>query len=418
MDFLSKEFESRRKTEAEGTHIFSITWAEMASGIQDKKLVLINGKRSFYDSAKTAIDRIKANPNDPGNAQVLSITFSVNTRKSVFVTDASLVKNLPAVSQALSSTAILNFPKISGVPNLYQRIQAEAPASIKDVRDNKPGACDAMLATITELGFNKLDRALIMGAILDQADSGPTTWRTETDLFFSGCFRNESSIPATLTSVYGSTYFPRVTKVVELTDAEVFTAKPPSWPVTIEKYLSRMRQSLYYTGENRVALLDFPAAVKNIPADSIYSAADIEFAEDIPLNTAKLADVFRTIPIIKTGCIFGYRVPDENKWRGAMLVTTKLKSGAIEPYLLEITFNAGSPSDAITPSYVSLLPILSDMGANYAAVFEQMPFGATSMCSRTAGVNGATVLKSLRKDPPKLSRISTPIPVLAGLEVN
>lgn len=397
VEFLNKEFENRRKTAADGTLELNFTWNEIIGGLKGKSFNLINGERGWRESADDAIARIRLKPNDPTNKVILTINFNIETRRSVFAKDSELINNLPQPSLTSSPYAILNFPGISGVPTIYQKINSEAPSILQGLKSKEVNACDKFLVTIKDLGFNRLDRAMIAGAVLDDATPG---WRSDTN-FYTACFRSEPTIPASLLAI-NSIYFPAPPPPPPVfSELELFTNPPADWPLNLTNYLTKARLSFYSKGDSRVNGIAMSDATKAILITNLPGLENILTKEQENNAGLRLDDLIKSLQINQVGCFFGFSSAADNTWRAAMIISIKEKEGNIEPYIFQATFPAasvapGAVADKIIPTYIDILPILSPIATNFSAWFNTVNFDKRSLCSRKDGQDGYALLNSLK----------------------
>jgi hypothetical protein len=394
--FLSDEFKKRRKTQADGTVEIPLLWKDIAAGVTEKKFKILTGTREQWgmEPVDKAIARIKSNPKGEKVKEVLDITFKIQTQRSMFVSDDALnEKYLPANAINVSTYAILNYPGIEGVPNLYQRINSSAPSLAQKLSAKKPADCDALLVTIRDLGFNQIDRALIIGAVLDEA---VPKWR-EDPTYYNACFRYEPTIPARLVSVYGDSYFPAPPKPpVVFPELELSLNPPTSWTDPIKGFLSKARKSFFSKGDTRLNGLGLGEAGKRRLADSPTYITDLALPQ-APAQNTTIADVLRDSTISQAGCFFGWETSATEAKRAAMIVVARNADGSDIPYVIDFAF-APNDTDA-TVTFVEMYPIQSPVANNYAALFSATSFRSESICARGAMKSGAEVLESLVRRP-------------------
>jgi hypothetical protein len=168
-------------------------WSELAQApLKTVVIPLYIGTTKYSESAEDAIRRMEGKDYKGSDRRLLAnVTFSFEYMRSLF--DPKLpIKAAYPDGKELVSQRVLGYPggdDNGDFPNLIQRLSGSSPSIVKRLAsDDYPSACrDAMNTLDKQLQFNRIDRAIAMKALLDDA-RGPQ-WTGDSN-FISACLQS------------------------------------------------------------------------------------------------------------------------------------------------------------------------------------------------------------------------------------
>jgi hypothetical protein len=380
IDYFSKDFNNRRKSEIDATIPLHFTWKDIANGNTGKKVNILIGERKgnifTSEDTGTAIARIRA---DKTIKPAIEINIGVRTRRSAFFNDqdfdeAGKLKEGTAVSRH----AMLNYPKIPGIQSVYQRLNSDVPTNMQEFRDLKWNKCDALFSTVRDLGFNAFDRALVVDAALDEATG--EKWRASPK-FYMNCLKTEPRIKKTLEEVYGTAYFTPSPSEVILTETELAENLPAYWTPEITNFLQKARTSFFSKGQYRI--LKFPAqdllesSAKDLGSLEYFPLAETESAANI-----SIAKVLEKMEVVDAGCFFGWNVPSGGRPPAGMVVATRDKQGNISRHVLVFEFEPPATSTISKVMAFSMFQLDTPPASDLRKLISTTKFPADASCKK------------------------------------
>ncbi|MFZ6689900.1 hypothetical protein ACO0K0_19360 [Undibacterium sp. SXout11W] len=390
--FLSDEFNRVAKNKGDESFTIPMTWQEIASGKAQKKITLSQTELGGWlsgDSVSQAIAELQ-NHTRPKVKEILTVSFNINTRRSMFSNDENLEGEsfIPKISSLLSKSAILNYPRSRGAtfkdfPSVFQRVSAETSdvASFNQKLASKDASiCDSLLVAVHDLGFNRIDRALVMGAILD--DAYPE-WRSDPK-FYLTCLHLEPNIQEVLTKQFPDKLFAYGPPYI--VSAELALNLPQSyWRQDIEAYLQTLRLAMYSSPTQREEKLNMLLGNVPIMVDPTLATTSIPVAPATSISGVKQLS---GATVKKAGCMFGY-LDQYSKGYAAFVFTAINTIGKVDPYLLIADLPEKSQGNLVPKNvWIYNLNVKSgELGFDEVKALGTGKFGSNSMC-RSADESG------------------------------
>lgn len=397
LKYLSDEMNKLTKNRADATFPLVFPNAEIASGLTTKRLTLVQTDRYLLEDSEKVITEMRSGKRS--SMPVLQISFNVMTRRTMFDEDANLSfpDQLPSSLAKLQKFEILNFPKgpeagfMQGYPTIYQRINSDASSLVRRLSNHDTGACDPLFVNVRDFGFNNVDRAIVVGAILD--DAYPD-WRKDA-AFYGACLQSEPDIKKYLEKIYTSRPFAAETPV-DPASREIATNTPyPWWSSNIEQFMVTLKEALYSKPPSRLLpLRGLIGSAQLSVSDSLSATREGQDPGTAPDGIQQLSGA----TITTAGCIFGFKSGAKN-YAGLVFVALNT-SGKLSPYLLMADVNS-DPGGAVSLKAAWIKDLSTKPGSDYVATIGQAKFPDASMCGGVDAKNKSrsidTVMAELTK---------------------
>ncbi|MDP1956255.1 MAG: hypothetical protein Q8K71_17465 [Polaromonas sp.] len=163
------------------------------------------GKLETPQTAAQRMEEVSYNGTD--RTELMRVVFTVEYLRTLFVPQMANGVDFPTQDQVRTSR-VLSYPNVESsgdFPNLLQRFSGSSPTIMKRLSQADFGsACRDALSTLDkQLYFNKVDRAVTMKSLLDEA-RGPNWHKEGGQAFWRECFQNYGEeIQGVSLAIYG-----------------------------------------------------------------------------------------------------------------------------------------------------------------------------------------------------------------------
>lgn len=385
---LAEKWNEMTKVKEDSHNVIIIPTTEIVNGLQSKKFSLIASETASAtapDRDGNVINDVTRSYNSP--KKMLTISLDIRVRRSMFDDDTKLKEpeNFPQDRAFLSTDSILNFPRkndktgvLKNYPTIYQQLNSSPPttAQIFAKPNPNPKDCERILLQVRDLGFNNIDRALVMGAIMD--DAYPT-WRSKYE-FHSACLATEPGVQPILERIYPEKRFDP--QPIPNEEPEVATNAPLEWKNNgIESAMKALKSSLFYEKiSTRLSKLrDLLPNTHFDMAESFPDASPSAESTGVPIAMLQLSQI-QTFK--KNGCIFGFT---EDRRQFAALVFVGMNSSQKQTqYLLMAEFPSSEGSIPV-PTNVWVKDLSVPPDNSYIGTLSRATFRVGTMCSTVRG---------------------------------
>lgn len=383
---LAEKWNELTKVKEDSHYVIIIPTTEIVNGLQSKKFSLIasgTASENAPDRDANVVNDVTRSYNSP--KKMLTIRLDIRVRRSMFDDDTKLKEpeNFPQDRAFLNTESILNFPRknaktgvLKDYPTIYQQLNSSPPAAAQILAKQNPDDCARILNQLRDFGFNNIDRALVMGAMLD--DAYPD-WRSSYK-FHSKCLETQPVIQSILERIYPEKSFDP--QPIPNEEPEVATNAPLQWKNNgIESVMKALRRSLFFE-KSSIRLSKLRALLPNTNfdmAESIPDASPSGESTGVPIAMLQLSQI-QTFQ--KNGCIFGFT---EDSRQFAALVFVGMNSSQKQTqYLLMAEFP--SPVGSIpVPTTVWVKDLSVPPDNSYIGSLSKATFRVGTMCSTVRG---------------------------------
>jgi hypothetical protein len=385
---LSEQLNSAFKNTADQTWEVAISWDEIARGVQLPQIQLVSRELQLRlggrEQPKPVIDQLQSGK--VSGTPILVMDFEVSVRRTIFADDYALdAKSLPS-GTAISKYAVLNHPKklvndSSDFPTVFQRINSGAPSLLQNIAANENGACDRLLVTIRDLGFNALDRAIIIGTLLDDAYPG---WNYDTK-FRDLCLQAEPDIAGRLGAIRPGSWLDGS----QLPHPEVTLNASSGWDKGYVSYMTDLRLAFFSNPEIRSKTLK--TLFEKAPT---FIDADLKVGANPVARDPRSDDFLKELAVNRIGCIFGFK-GNAGELFSAMIFSSRDKQEMLHPYILLVRHGTTPPQSAVTAENLWIYSLDTEPGRGYLPTLQFADFGEASICYRGTGPARRTIIDVL-----------------------
>jgi hypothetical protein len=167
-----------------------LDWPAVRKGIRSIVVPVYLSETNWGETPADAISRIQKTAM-PSAAKLFDIVLSFSYTKTLFDTRVASATGLPA-GDALASLSVLNYPRLPGIQNFMQILNASSPSLLQAVASaktnlEKAAAASQAMEALRDVGLNLMDRAVVMKSFVDEAHKGPG-WYSQPEVYsyFSG----------------------------------------------------------------------------------------------------------------------------------------------------------------------------------------------------------------------------------------
>lgn len=397
--YLSDQFNQQFKNDADQTWEIRLSWDALAKGNQLEPVRMVSRELKWNGMSKEKpVDIIKKlQKSEIEGNDLLTLDFRTNLSRTIFASDDMLSSGLPK-KEVLYRKNILNYPRNnllneSDVPTLYQRINFRSPSPLNNGAEKKADECAMLITSVRDLGFNSIDRAIIVGAFLDERYP---EWRRD-QKFRMICSSSEPNIETVLVSI-DPDYFPDPPLPSIPTLAEPETA--------INFPAGSSLQAQFMRNVHLTLLSNFNIQAKGLQellgdAPWQVSSSILKPNENEDVKTQR-DTIFKNLDPRQVGCIFAYYNDGSPDLNTALLFSGKDSTGKSGPYVLAVQqeLSAGS----VRPKHVWVASLDEPFGKKFMPALEAAQFSEASICYRGKNMispekSVANLLKEFRDKP-------------------
>lgn len=231
-----------------------LDWSMVRTGIGSVVVPVYAAQTTWRETPANAIRRVqnlKTNPDD----KLFDVVLTFSYTKTLFDPRVSSTDDLPQ-NDALSSSSVLNYPRLPGIPNFLQLLNANAPSLLQTLASAKTKAEKAAATSqahevVKSAGLNVIDRAIVMKSFIDEAEKG-TNWYSAAEVY--SYFDNFPEVMNQVVKIYGPG------QVFGIRDTQI--GMGPAfvvWKKTVPPILNDLRQALTTTEARTSVLANFNA---------------------------------------------------------------------------------------------------------------------------------------------------------------
>lgn len=389
--FLSDKFNSGFLSNAVQEGDVTMTWDDITAGVQPKQIQLVekeldSGFLGFgKEEVQTAINKL--HDGTVKGTPILTIDLAVDRRRSLFSADDLLDGNGNPQSSVISKYFVLNYPKKLGVssdfPTLFERLNSEAPSLLSSVLANPGNECARVIIMLRDLGFNSVDRAIIMASLLE--DIYDQWWMDRQ--FRDACLHTEPGISKRLTAIDAGRY-PAVPPPP--VNPELPLSSIPEWTKPYSDFMATLRLVLFSTGSKRGTVLK-----------SIFQNAIVDIEPNLALGAATNAtdpkgdNFLGDLSPRQIGCLDGYK--DGNDMFGTLVFSAADSNGKISPYVLIVKEHLSADGLSVSADNLWIQSLDKRPGQDQIPRLKSTQYGMDSICYRGTAPNYLTIQDVLQK---------------------
>lgn len=378
---LADSWSDLTKVKEDRQYKIVIPTTEIARGLESIKFTLTTAEKKNTPSPNPNADVVQdINNKQTSVNKMLSVKLQITVRRSMFDVDDNLKgpKYLPEDKALLRQESILQFPRkndrtgvLKDYPTVFQQFNSSPPTTSQNLANGDKKKCEEVLNKLRDLGFNKIDRALVMGALLDDARSD---WRSSYTVY-GPCLDSEPTIKSFLESIYPERIFDPTP--IDKRDREVAINTPIEWQKNgITDFMNEVRRALRFeTSSRRLSRLRelFNSASLDL-AESIPDAVPPADGNQTPTTMLQLSQMQAT----KAGCIFAFT--EHRRQLAALVFVAKNTEQKPTQYLLMTEFASPMETRPVAKN-IWVKDISKEPDSEYVDTLGGAIFDEVSICS-------------------------------------
>ncbi len=248
------------------------------------------------------------NDQNKDSVDLFDVVIEAKTTESLFARNMTS-QGLPDTLYITSKNDILKMP-LSGMGtatvNLQQKLSEDVPSILTSLADKNSDeykkACQKVYDKLTDLDFNKWDRAIALKAVFDTYR--PTGWEQDSE-FVNTCIPNGVNEPKTvMEQIYGSNFFPAW---LTLVDVEMMTSANKGWKNNFQAFFFDLEAGLDKSSKNISVSKNIflPLLDANVQLQNNSSLPNPGLNPSLTINgQSEVADFLSQLAINTKGCHF------------------------------------------------------------------------------------------------------------------
>lgn len=231
----------------------SLTWPKLRKGIQTIEIPVYRAEGSLGSTPDKKIQELQTDKKAE-KTRLFTVKLSFSYANNLFDPAATTIAELQS-DEALSSSNVLNHPKMNGSETFLQLLNDTSPSLLMSIASAEghelANACSIGFEKLKKNGLGNLDIAIVMKSFIDEAKGGATWYNNPT--MIKSCFSQAPNIEVMLEQIYG----PPIPKFV-IGDVQDGVGKSyREWRDLVGPDLSGLRTALLAKTDRKKLLLDF-----------------------------------------------------------------------------------------------------------------------------------------------------------------